>query len=197
MFSVLMKYLFITFSFFVLTAHLFSQSVIKNPSFEENSKMDKVPDNWDSCKRGGTPDILPGVWEVTTPAAQGNTYLGLITRSDGTWESIGQQLSSPVVPDECYSFSLQIARSLTYVNFNLPIKLRVYLGNDLCDKAQLVGETKNVLSEEWQKKEFLFVPNQNYNHLILEAYYGNGIYIYYNGNILIDDLSAIKMCPRA
>lgn len=159
--------------------------------------MDKVPNDWNSCSKGGTPDILPGVWEVNTPAADGTTYLGLITRSDGTWESIGQQLSSPVVPEECHTFSLELARSATYVNFNLPIKLKVYLGNGLCDKAQLVGESNNIISEEWTKKEFSFIPESPYTHLILEAYYGNGIYIYYNGNILIDNLSTIKMCPRA
>ena len=159
--------------------------------------MGKVPDHWNSCKKGGTPDILPGVWGVEMPAVVGKTYVGLITRSEGTWESIGQELSSPVVPNECHTFSLQLARSPNYVNFNLPIKLKVYLGNGLCDKAQLVGESENILSEKWEKKDFSFIPNASYTHLILEAYYGNGIYIYYNGNILIDDLSSIKMCPRA
>ncbi len=173
------------------------QSEILNPSFEETSKMGKVPNHWNSCKKGGSPDILPGVWEVFTPAIEGETYLGLIARSDGTWESIGQQLSSPVIPEECHTFSLQLARSATYVDYNLPIKLKVYLGNGLCDKAQLIGESNNIISTKWKKKEFSFIPNAQYTHLILEAYYGNGIYIYYNGNILIDNLSAIKICPRA
>lgn len=191
-----MKIIFTTLLFFVMTCG-YAQSSILNPSFEETSRMGKVPNHWEGCKRGGTPDILPGVWEVTTPAIDGDTYLGLITRSDGTWESVGQKLSTPVTPEECHTFTLQLARSATYVEYNLPIKLKVYLGNDLCDKAQLIGDTENITSEEWKKYEFGFIPKAKYTHLILEAYYGNGIYIYYNGNILIDNLSDIKMCPRA
>jgi len=192
-----MKFLYTTLLFLLSISFGLGQSEIRNPSFEETSRMGKVPDHWNSCKKGGTPDILPGVWEVTTPAATGETYLGLITRSEGTWESVGQELSSPVIPEECHTFSLQLARSPTYVNFNLPIKLKVYLGNDLCDKAQLIGESKNITSKKWIKEYFSFVPKAPFTHLILEAYYGNGIYFYYNGNVLIDDLSPIKMCPRA
>lgn len=192
-----MKIIFTIIISICLSALSYGQSEIQNPSFEERSRMNKVPDHWDSCKRGGTPDILPGEWEVTTPAAEGDTYLGMITRSDGTWESVGQQLSTPVTVDECHTFSLQLARSADYVNHNLPIKLKVYLGNGNCDRAQLIGDTENISSELWKKYEFNFIPKQQYTHLILEASYGNGIYIYYNGNILIDDLSDIKMCPRA
>ena len=180
-----------------LASTVIGQSVIRNPSFEGRSGMNKLPLEWDICKRGSTPDILPGYWEVTTPPADGDNYVGLITRSEGTWESIGQQLSTPVVPEECHTFSLKLARSATYVNFNLPIRLRIYLGNGICDRGQLVGESSNINATDWKEYIFSFIPDRAYTHLVLEAYYGNGIYFYYNGNILIDDLSEIKLCPRA
>ena len=45
--------------------------------------------------------------------------------------------------------------------------------------------------------KFVSATNEKYDYIILEAYYAKGIYVPYPGNILIDDFSVFKRCPRA
>ncbi|MBT8219405.1 MAG: hypothetical protein KJP00_06260 [Bacteroidia bacterium] len=173
-----------------------AQIEIKNPSFEISNSAG-IPTDWTICNSGSTPDMLPGLWDVISEPSDGNTYLGLITRNDGTWESIGQRLTDKVIPSRCQRFNVDLARSPTYVGYSLPVKLRIYLGKNACDKAQLIGETENILSTEWTTIQINFIPDEAYSHIVLEAYYANGIYIYYNGNILVDNITPIEVCPRA
>ena len=57
---------------------------ILNSSFEGEPADATVPQGWMACQEGTTPDILPGYWGVYTYPANGDTYLGLITRGNGT-----------------------------------------------------------------------------------------------------------------
>ena len=72
-----------------------SQIYLRNPSFESDAPQDAtMPSSWLGCNMGTTPDILPGFWGVMQEASDGNNFLGLITRRDGTYEAIAQRLDA-------------------------------------------------------------------------------------------------------
>ena len=82
-----------------------------NPSFEGIPQDATMPTGWHSCKQGTTPDIMPGPWGVNTEAFDGETYMGLITRENGTWESVEQRLSETLKKGECYTFDAKLCYS--------------------------------------------------------------------------------------
>ena len=168
-----------------------------NPSFEEAPQDATMPLGWHSCKSGTTPDILPGFWGVTTEAFDGETYMGLITRENGTWESIEQRLSAPLKNGECYAFNLKLCYSKQYAGYNLPLKLRIWGSETKCSRNQLLAETPFIKHTYWKKYDFDFQVKQNINYIIIEAHYADGVFIPYKGNILVDDISVIEMCKRA
>lgn len=187
----------------ILTSFLFypelqAQKLIyfNNPSFEGEPADATVPVGWLPCEALTTPDILPGFWGVYREASEGDTYVGLITRGDGTWESITQRLNQTLSAGECYKFTLDLARSPTYNQYNRPIKLRVWGGSYKCEKDQLLLETDLIEHSFWKPYEVNFYPKAPINYIIFEAFYQEGAFRH-PGNILIDNLSPIRQCPRA
>ncbi len=168
-----------------------------NASFEDEPQDATTPGGWHACKPGSTPDILPGVWGVYNESSDGDTYMGLITREDGTWESIGQRLGTPIKKGECYDFTVDLARSKTYANYNIPIRLRIWAGRTKCSKDQLLGESTAIQNTEWETHKFSFTAAKKYNYVIIEAYYVKGITTPYKGNILVDNISIFKQCIKA
>jgi len=177
-----------------------------NPSFEDMPRHSKAPRAWSDCgfKGESAPDIQPsGIFSVTKPAADGNTYLGLVVRDNDTWESVGQELSRPLEKGKCYSFSIALCRSELYVsisrlsdqtaNYTTPAKLRIYGGNGYCEKKELLAESPMIANTRWQDYNFKLEPTKNYSFLILEAYYKTPTLIPYNGNLLVDNFSEIKV----
>ena len=146
-------FLFLSTSFFQKTS---AQITLDNASFEGVSDDATMPTGWHACKAGTTPDILPGPWGVVKEAYDGDTYAGLITRENGTWESIEQRLSAPMMGGECYSFSLFLAYSKKYAGYNLPLKLRIWGSATRCSKDQLLAQTKFVNHTDWRKYDFEF-----------------------------------------
>lgn len=182
--------LFITFPL------LFSGQIrLENPSFEGEPQDATVPVGWMPCELGTTPDILPGPWGVYQEASDGETFLGLITRSDGTHESIGQRLTTPIEQNECYSFSLDLAKSYTYTGYNNALKLRIWGAVSRCQKAELLFESPTITHSDWKEYDFSFVTKFNYHYIILEAYAPNNTAV--KGNILLDNCSKIAVCKRA
>jgi len=194
-----MKYrLILLFFFSILGLQAQDVITITNGSFEgERGTAATMPQGWMPCRMGTTPDILPGSWGVYTIPAHGQSYVGLITRDDGSFESIGQRLSSPLEKGECYSFTLDLAHSKTYSGYNLPIRLRVWAGAKSCAKDQLLWESDLIYNQQWEKHEVRFLPKNNYQYLIIEAYFAPGIFIKYRGNVLLDHISDIVRCDRA
>lgn len=170
---------------------------LANPSFEDEPADATMPQQWAACSTGSTPDILPGSWGVYMDPVDGETYLGLITREDGSFESIGQKLSSPFVANECYKFTVDLAHSNTYANYNLPIRLRIWGGTTRCAKDQLLIETKSIKHVDWKNYTLQFTAKQTYPYIIIEAYYAKGIFFPYKGNLLLDNISVFRKCPRA
>lgn len=181
----------------MLSSDAWGQNIeILNGSFEGDPADATVPQGWMACKEGTTPDILPGYWGVYTDPSEGNTYLGLITRQNNTWESIGQRLGAPLTKGSCYSWSLNLAHSDTYSGYNGSIKLRVWISKTKCQKDQLIYESPLIEHVDWKTYKLRFTPNQDSQYIMIEAFHSDDEFSY-QGNILIDRLRPIHGCDRS
>src|SRR5688572_9623240 len=144
---------------------------LSNSSFEGEPRDATVPQGWMGCKEGTTPDILPGYWGVYNDPSDGDTYVGLITRGNGTWESIGQRLSVPLKKGGCYTWGLDLAHSDTYSGYNGPLKVRVWLSKTKCEKDQMIFESPLIEHLEWQSYPVKFKANGEYRYILIEAFH--------------------------
>lgn len=177
---------------------------LKNPSFEEQEPAyNQCPSFWKDLgtETATPPDVQPGFYGVKEAPQHGRTYLGLVVREDNTWEGVGQVLGGTLQKDSAYTFSLYLNRSNTYqsatwqntgpVKFNNPTILKIWGYNTETQQEELLAESQPVSHSKWVRYEFLLKPTQgDYNELDLMAYYAPG-YEQTNGNLLIDDCSAI------
>jgi len=199
-----MKKNFLILVLTLLTVGLQAQIRLNNPSFEALPGAETTPPGWTRCGFYTTPDVMPGndtngqpIWDVTHRPVHGKTYIGLITRKVNTWEYIGQRLNKPLKSRNCYTFSLDLASSPFYAGYNTPIRLRIWLGNDDCQKTELIAETSSIKHYEWRNYQFVFSVDKSYTYIIFEAAYADGTEFPYRGNLLMDNISLIKDCDRA
>lgn len=184
---------------------------LRNPSFEDFTRHSYTPKGWYDCgfENESPPDVHPamsgGEFKVTQASQHQSTYVGMVVRDNETWESIGQRLRMPLKKGKCYEFSIYVSRSILYqsqsrltdeiANYATPCRLRIWAGNSYCNKAFLLGETKEIINTRWLKRTFKFEPNADYYYIQFEAYYKTPILAPYNGNILLDNASDIVMIP--
>jgi len=174
----------------------YSQQIeLYNASFEGEPQDATVPQGWMACKEGTTPDILPGFWGVYTDASEGQTYVGLITRQNSTWESIGQRLNANLNKGTCYSWTMDLAHSDTYAGYDGPLRLRVWASKLKCQKDELIYESPVIRHLYWETYSFKFTPKEDYRYILLEAYYSEPPFTY-KGNIMIDRIRPIQSCDR-
>lgn len=188
---------------------------LRNPSFEEYPRPSYTPRGWFDC--GGLlfpletpPDIHPAqdsdpFFGVTQKAYDGDTYLGLVVRENDSYESISQRLDKPLVPGKCYSFSIYLSTSKFYksglrdsdeeVDFITPIKLSIKGGNGYCDGKITLAETELITHSDWKEYTFKFEPKRKVNYIVFEARYKTPTFSPPNGNILLDNASAIVPIP--
>ncbi|MCC7244117.1 MAG: OmpA family protein [Saprospiraceae bacterium] len=186
--------------------------VLQNPSFEGtptsgSSTLPFTLPGWHDCGPGNEspPDIQPNQFGVSMTPKHGNSYLGLVVRKKETWESVGQRLSRPLEKDQCYELSMDLCKSDHYVspvsadsgaptsNFVTPAKLIIWGGNGFCDKAEVLFETSVITHTRWLTYNFRLHPKKgNYSYIMFEAYYRTPVLFPYDGNILLDNASAIK-----
>lgn len=155
------------------------------------------------------PDIQPGAFDVSKPAQDGRTYLGLVARINETWESVTQLLEEPMKAGNCYSFDLFLSKSANYksgqnnnpvsrtevVPQNKALVLRVYGGVSPCSKKQILAETELVEHLDWRNYEFEFEAKTDLYYFTLEAFYKTPVLLPYRGNLLIDNISQIRQVP--
>ena len=180
----------------LLTTGLSGQIYLDNSSFEGTPQDATVPVGWHACAPGTTPDILPGPWGVFEEASEGETFLGLITRHDGTFESIGQRLKTTIKANECYQFALDLARSSTYTGYTGALKIRIWGGATKCQLEQMLVETPFIEHSDWQTYPVQFFARRSINYLVIEAFYDE-LGSPHRGNILIDNVTPLKRCDRA
>lgn len=184
---------------------------LANPSFEGIAGAGIDIPGWYNCGPGyeTPPDLQPGFFRVSTAPRNGNTYLGLVVRQTGTWESVGQRLGQPLEMNQCYEFSLDLRRDTSYmsplagstleVKFTTPARLIIWGGNGFCHKGEVLYQSSVIIHPRWLTYNCRMSPKQgNWSHIILEAYYGTQdpfnptLPLHTNGNILIDNASPIK-----
>lgn len=196
-----MRLIMIFVGYMLLLSPILAQDALpilywQNGSFEGEPHDATVPVGWLGCAPGTTPDILPGFWGVYQEASEGETFVGLITRTNGTWESITQRLSATIAAEDCYTFAFDLARGATYSGYNNALKLRIWGSTNKCDKDQLLFESALIEHSFWKRYKTEFTAEQPIRYIIIEAFHSDHPFSY-EGNILIDNLSPIQPCPRA
>lgn len=197
---------------------------LKNPSFESPAHSGGASgysiEGWQDCgvvyfEDETPPDIHLGMerdpnsregsFGVQQPASDGFTFLGFVIRDNESYESVSQRLSSVLSADKCYSFSIDLSRSASYVSpfpmrsssksYTKPAVLQIYGGAAYCGKRELLAETKAVYNTEWETYDFEFRPTKNHRYITLVAYYKVPVLVPYNGNLLLDNASEIVRIP--
>jgi len=172
-----------------------------NPSLEGTSAPAQLPPGWTTCFSTGSPgDTQPGQWSITQPASNGNTYVSLLCFGEnpgGYREGFHQQLSSPLVAGQNYSFTVDLAHSNIYQSVppnGCYSSLAVYGGNSPCAVTQVLWTSGPFLHTNWQQYTVSFTPTGNWNYITFAPYYINQCgtttsdYI----NLLIDNISCIQ-----
>lgn len=186
---------------------------LANPSFEGKPGAGVDIPDWLNCGPSleSPPDLQPGFFNVMAMPSNGNTYLGLVVRQTGTWESVGQRLNQPLEKDQCYEFSLDFRRDTGYtspigrglgaanVRFTTPVRVIIWGGNGYCDKGEVLYQSSVIIHPRWLKYTCRMSPKKGtWSHIIIEAYYGSTdpfnptLPLYTNGNVLIDNATPIK-----
>lgn len=190
---------------------------LSNPSFEDFARPGQQPRGWYDCgdinyPLETPPDVHPiddssgnSNFGVKKKAFHGDTYLGMVVRENDSYESVAQRLKKPLMPGKCYSFSIYVATSGVYksrirgseefVDFTTPIKLSIKGGIRFCDNAVTLAETKLISHSEWKEYTFKFEPKRKITYIVLEARYQTPTFNPPNGNILLDNASAIQPIP--
>jgi len=103
---------------------MFSQTTIQfhNPSFEGIPKPGtRYIAGWTDCSsiefEGESPvDLQPGFFKVDLDPFHGSTYLGMVTKAYGVYESACQEMKSILIADSLYQFSIYLTKSSTFVS---------------------------------------------------------------------------------
>ena len=207
-----MKHL--TTLFFVLLFPLcvMAQEVFEweNPSFEGEPKATTMPAGWQNLYPGkaySSVDIQPGFFGCSTTPQHGKSYIGMVVREDGSHEGLYQNLVVSLQKDSMYTFSLWACLSSTYASptsfsygehrsFYNPVRLMIIGINKKTNKQEILLTSEIIKSTIWQKIEFSFiVPDKDLNAIGIVAIPVDETDVFYNGHILIDNLSKIKKIP--
>ncbi len=187
-----MKLLLMSFIFCFFITDMHAQR-LNNSSMEGEPIDATMPDGWHACQEGTTPDIFPGPWGVDKDPYDGSSFIGLITRPNGSWESIGQRFSEALILKACYRMSMVCAHADTYAGYNSSGRLRVWLGKTKCDKGQLILDVPSLMHTEWKNYPINFTTKDEMEYIIIESFHPKGIQSS-TGNILIDKIYAPVIC---
>jgi len=188
-----MKNILLTISLF-LTYTIYGQNSypqFQNPSLEGISGINVVPAGYTNCLLSGlsSPDIQPGIWNVFLQPSDGNNYVGIICRGNGTWEGFTTQLNTPLLDKDNYSFLIDLSTSNKYFGYNdSAATLKIWGGNFDCDKKKLLWESSPINNiNYWRTDTVIFARSENnITHITFEPGYTTSMP--YKGNILIDNI---------
>lgn len=192
-----------------ISAQQYDPIVLGNASFEGPAAAGIPPPGWMDCgfPNESPPDTHSGVdsfFRVSTPAQKGRTYLGLVTRDNETYESVSTELPRALEPGTCYTFNLYLCRSADYLSptkrsgptfHTTPVIFRIWGGSSACEKLELLASSSEITHTRWVRYQFTFEPKHRMKWFMLEAYYKTPVLFPYNGNVLIDNASAIRPVP--
>ena len=178
--------------FLTITLQLKSQNLypqFQNSSLEGASGINIVPFGYTICNTGGpsSPDIQPGVWNVFLQPSHGMSYVGIICRGNGTWESFTTQLNTTLTNDDGYTFLIDLSTSDKYFGYNdSAATLKIWGGNADCGKNELLWESKPINNINYWRTDTVFLKGRGHTHLTFEPGYTTPMP--YRGNVLIDNI---------
>jgi len=194
-----------------------SPIILSNPSFEDVPHIGKQgmrgPRGWNDCGKPGetAPDVQPSplkdlpFFDVTLEAYHGATYVGMVVRDNDTYEAISQRLRKPMEGGTCYNFSLSLAHSDVYTSISRKTDkavgyvegavIRIWGGSGKCSKLEMLDESPKITNTEWMDYNFRLEPARNYSYILIEAFWKTPVMFAYNGNVLVDNASAIQPVP--
>ena len=140
---------------------------ITNPSFEGPVGAHITPSPWSTC--GITPDTQPGYWGINLAPSDGSSYVGLVNGGPGWLEGVSQTLSSSLLAGFTYNLTIDLAMG----NSNqggiqpAPTRIKIYGGNAVCQKTQLLWTSPTISHVTWQKYNIILAPNQNFTSIYI------------------------------
>lgn len=197
------------FIFFININFTSAQDVItlRNASFDWDRPIaNAIPGAWMTC--GNEHETPPDIhskntrhYKVNHQPKHGRNYIGLVVRSNFTYESIYQYLKQPLLKDKQYQMEMYVAMSETFRSsdaltgksalFNQPAVIRIWGIGSKCETLELLYESEPINNTEWKKLTMDFAPKITHEFFMIEAFYDRMIDDPYNGNVLLDGLSEI------
>lgn len=180
----------------------YAQNYVTNPGFEGPDGIEVIPSDWFAgCGTMNTPDTQPGWWNVENKPYEGNSYINLLFKEDGTTESVYQKLATPLQAGACYIIEIQLAQACQDSLSNLfPYDLNhpgdlVLRGSSSygCGTGQILASFKQVSNCKWNTYYSVFQADSTLNYIYIE--FSKGTSIYLNGSILIDQFILEDLHP--
>ncbi len=176
----------------------------ENPSYEDVPRTSTIAKDWHACNFVGQspPDIQPGHFNVYKKAYDGNTYAGLVSRENGTFEVLMTELKSEMIKGQCYEWVIYLAQSNNYLslskvskveeNFNHPVDITINGAMEYdCINMHPLATIKGIKQQnDWTKYRFKFVAKEAYKYLIITVS-PSDLTNPTNGHILLDHFHPI------
>lgn len=160
--------------------------IIRNGSFEKVIESDTrhqysynnvVIPEWNYC--GSYKESPPYIhsnaetkFSIYTEAFQGNKFIALVVRANGTWHQISQKLSRQLTAGKMYGVNFSICHSTDMksavrdyspreaVNFDKPIILKIYGGNDVCNTNEELYSSPPINHTDWRNYSIQLNPKK-------------------------------------
>ena len=202
---------------FIIPFLSFGQLTFNNPGLEGNPGQGITPDPWQNCMPFGfpidpygdyaTPDThpnVPPVYYIVLPPSEGDSYIGFghitpyfdIPGLNEFQEGFSQELSSPMIANVPYIFTIDLANGLTPDPWNSTAiqttigEVKVFGGFDVCSEEELLWESGPITNENWETYTVEFTPSNNYTHILFECFKSDPNAA--SGYVLADNISAIS-----
>lgn len=153
--------------------------IITNGSFEApNGSSSSVPPNWQNC--GGSPDVQiisgtgQGIFGINTPPDDGNTYMGMVTTNNQSYqEAMGQPVT--LVAGTNYSGSIALYYSNLHTSWNGNGRLQIWGGTSCNARNELLFDSGTITNlHVWNNFPISFTPSQNHSFIIMVNRMNNG-----------------------
>lgn len=186
--------------------------VLKNNSFESVKYPRGIPslESWVDCSGINFPlhkglvinsNKHGAMFNIQHRAKEGNVFITLSTRGNGSYESIAQKLERPLKSGENYKVSLNVSSSEnllsqvinlgdSLVRFDALTKIELWASNEICKYEVKLAEQLIDHTLDWKIVEFYFKADAELTHLIIRAYFAEEV-LHKHGNILLDKISNI------
>jgi len=196
---------------------------VRNSSFEVQNNEVNFPEFdskfWYDCGAEEFPQETPpeirnaesGMWGFSSKATEGNNYILMVTRRNGSKESISQRLNTRLKKNSCYEFYLDLKTAESFwsgsrdhmgdvddlqLSYTDEACLHISLSNYLCNENQVIFESEPVENINWKSNKVLFKAEENFKFIKFSAdqcgYNDIG-----NGNLLLDNINNFRevKCP--